>query len=735
MKQILQNLKTGETLLAEVPRPQIKPGQVLIRTRASLISAGTERMLMEFGRAGWVDKARQQPDKVRQVLAKVKTDGLMATMEAVQAKLDQPLPLGYCNAGVVIAVGGDSAALGFSPGDRVVSNGPHAEVACVPKNLCARIPDGVPDADAAFTVLGAIALQGVRLAEPTLGESFVVLGLGLIGLMTVQLLLANGCRVLGIDLEASKCDQARQFGAEVVNLSQAGEPQAAALNFSRGRGVDGVIITAATKSSTPVHQAAEMCRKRGRIILSGVTGLELRRDDFYKKELSFQVSCSYGPGRYDPEYEDKGHDYPLGFVRWTEQRNLEAVLDLMAAGKLITAPLISHRYPMAEATQAYDMMAGGREPYIGILLEYGEAGKEPAWESALSLLAGEDAEALPVSTIALGDSRPEGRSPEPATVGLIGAGNFTGQVILPALQKTNARLKTIASATGVSAAHLGKKFGFLEASTDTHKIITDPEIDTIFITTRHHTHGRLALAALQAGKNVFVEKPLCLEPEELDRIEETMAEMAAAAGTAGRSGPILMVGFNRRFAPHIQRIKTLLAGGGEPVAMVMTVNAGMIPPDHWTQDPEVGGGRVIGEACHFVDLLRYLADSPIVDVAATYMGQDGPQDTLSLTLSFANGSVGTVHYFANGNKTYPKERLEVFGGGKVLQLDNFRSLMGWGWPRFRKMQLWRQNKGHGAEIAAFIEAVRTGGPPPIPLAEIAEVTRATFTIASTGESR
>ena len=372
MKQILQDLKTGETVMAEVPCPRGKSGHLLIQTTASLISAGTERMLLEFGKAGWVEKARQQPDKVRQVLDKIKTDGLMPTIEAVKAKMDQPLPLGYCNVGIVQDAGGRPEIMGFRAGDRVVSNGPHAEVVCVPKNLCARIPANVSDDEAAFTVLGAIGLQGVRLARPSLGEGFAVIGLGLIGLLTVQILRANGCRVLGIDLDSSKCALARQFGAETVDISQGENPLPSAISFSRGRGVDGVLITTATKSNEPVHQAAEMCRRGGRIILVGVTGLELRRDDFYKKELSFQVSCSYGPGRYDPEYEDKGHDYPLGFVRWTEQRNFEAVLDLLAEGKLAVNQLISHHFKIEKAAAAYELISRGKEPYLGIILTYGE---------------------------------------------------------------------------------------------------------------------------------------------------------------------------------------------------------------------------------------------------------------------------------------------------------------------------------------------------------------------------
>jgi predicted dehydrogenase/threonine dehydrogenase-like Zn-dependent dehydrogenase len=734
MKQILQDLKTGRIELTEVPCPLMKPGYLLIRSTASLISAGTERMLVEFGKAGWVEKARQQPEKVKQVIDKIKTDGLMPTIEAVSAKLDQPLPLGYCNVGIVKEVSGNSENLGFRPGDRVVSNGPHAEMVCVPKNLCARIPDQVSDEEAAFTVLGAIGLQGVRLAQPTIGECFVVQGLGLIGLLTVQILLANGCQVLGVDLDPGKCSLARQFGAETVDLSAGEDLLGVAQNFSRGRGVDGVLITAATKSNELIHQAAEICRQRGRIVLVGVTGLELRRDDFYKKELSFQVSCSYGPGRYDPKYEEKGQDYPFGFVRWTEQRNLEAVLNLLAAGKLKVKPLITHRFPIQEAIKAYEVMASGKEPYIAMLLTYDTASEMPSASSEIGtvpITAGKKVFLKGAEDLALKETAAPVMPGSRPTVGLIGAGAFTGKVILPALRKTGARLKSIASSGGVSGTHLGKKFGFEESVTDPELIFSDPDIDAVIITTPHHTHARLVLAALAAKKHVFVEKPLCLTAEELQQIQAAMAAAGAeASGQIQATGPpILMVGFNRRFAPQVQKIKELLAGTREPLALVMIVNAGMIPADHWTQDPAIGGGRIIGEVCHFVDLLRYVTGAPITAVNSGLLRKDGPRDTLSVTFNFADGSLGTIHYFANGNKAFPKERLEIFGNGRVLQLDNFRRLRGFGWPGFKKMNLWRQDKGHAAEIEAFIAAVRNAGPSPIPFEETEEITRTTLDIA------
>lgn len=711
MKQILQNLQNGKTQLVEVPCPAIKAGKLLIQTSVSLVSAGTERMLVDFGKAGYLEKARQHPEKLKQVLDKIRTDGLMPTIEAVRSKLEQPISLGYCNVGRIVDAGFKLEASGFSRGDRVVSNGPHAEFVCVPKNLAAKVPDTVSDEGAVFTVVGAIGLQGVRLVQPTLGERFVVIGLGLIGLLTVQILLANGCRVLGIDLDKAKCELAKKFGAETVNIHKRENPIDVSEAFSVGSGVDGVIITASTKSSDPVHQAAQMCRKRGRIVLVGVTGLELNRADFYEKELSFQVSCSYGPGRYDSEYEEKGHDYPIGFVRWTEQRNFEAVLGLMAAGKIDVKPLITHRFRFEVADKAYDLIAEGREPYVGILLEYDSQSAEKE-----------------EGTVRLKDSLTEisDLKPETPVIGLIGAGNFTGQILLPAIQRTGARLKTIVSSGGVSGTHLGKKFGFEESKTRVERIFEDEEIDTVFVTTRHNTHARFVITALKGDKNVFVEKPLCLTLNELDEIKDYYS---LEFRNQNSQLPLLMVGFNRRFAPHVIKMKELLDRVKEPKSMVMMVNAGMIPRDHWTQDTEVGGGRIIGEACHFIDLLRFLAGAKIVKYDKGVM-KSLTGDTLSINISFADGSIGSIHYFANGNKAFPKESLKVFCGGKVLQLNNFKVLYGFGWKGFKKMKLWRQDKGHWNEIRSFMDAVSNGYPSPIPFEEIIEVTKTSLDLGS-----
>jgi len=696
MKQILQNMGSGETLLADVPAPRARPGSLLIQTQASLVSVGTEKMLVDFGKANMIDKARQQPEKVKQVLQKIKTDGLAPTLQAVRSKLDQPLVLGYSNAGVVIEVG--EGVDGFSVGDRVVSNGPHAEIVCVAQNLCAKVPDGVSFDHASFAVVASIGLQGIRLIEPTLGERFVVTGLGLIGLLCVQILRANGCQVLGIDFDSSKCALARQFGAETVDLSNGEDPIVAAERFSHGHGVDGVLITASTKSNEPVHQAAEMCRKRGRIVLVGVVGLDLQRGDFYEKELSFQVSCSYGPGRYDSDYEDQGRDYPFGFVRWTEQRNFDAVLGLIQSRLIDVGALIANRYPIENALEAYQQLSSGGS--LGILLEYPKVESTELSPERLVPLAPKPSGSAKASTV---------------VVGLLGSGNFTGQVLLPALAKTDARLKTIISGSGVTGTHHGKKNGVEQSGTDSQDVFNDPEVNLVIITTRHNSHARQVLQALEAGKNVFVEKPLCLNISELEQIEEV----------AQRSGKLLMVGFNRRFSPHAVKMKQLLEGVDAPKSIVFTVNAGALPSDHWTQDLQVGGGRILGEACHFIDFCRFLTGKRVVAFSIDYMGgQSGAMgDVASIHLRYEDGSIATVHYYANGAKSFPKERVEVFCAGRILQLDNFRSLSGHGWSGFKKFKTRAQAKGHQEEMQVLVDALSTGKPAPISLSETLETMR------------
>lgn len=653
-------------------------------------------MLVEFSKANLLQKARQQPDKVKQVLDKVRADGLLPTMDAVFRKLDEPLPLGYCNAGVVLEVG--AGVHDIQPGDRVASNGAHAELVCVPRNLCAKIPQGVGDEQAAFTVLSSIALQGLRLAEPTLGERFVVFGMGLLGLLTVQLLQANGCDCLAVDLNSERLTLAEQLGAKTVDLAAGADPIAAAQSWSEGKGVDGALITASAKTDEIMHQAAQACRKHGRIILVGVVGLNLRRSDFFEKELTFRVSCSYGPGRYDESYEQKGQDYPYGFVRWTEQRNFEAVLQAMQARRLQVEPLITHQFKLSEATEAYEKVQNDPKA-LGILLRYPEqVTRTPRVEVAKRLI-------------------PPLR--QQLSVGVIGAGGFAKGVLLPGLAKTRAKLGSIADLNPVAARHAAQKFKAQKAITDYQELLNDNTIRAVFVVVGHHLHARFVQEVLEAGKHVFVEKPLAMNPEELAAV----VEVARARPTQA-----IMVGFNRRFSPHTQEIEKWLAGRSEPLCLNMTVNAGAIPPDHWVQDPERGGGRIIGEACHFIDLMVHLTNSHVEAVSALMMGPGVAtrEDKMAITLRFADGSIGTINYFSNGAKSYPKERLEIFSDGRVIHMDNFRQTTGHGFKASKKFSTIRQDKGHNAELAAFVESLIEGGEVPIPFDQLVNVTEASF---------
>lgn len=700
MKQVLQHLRSGQIELADVPCPTVRPGHLLIQTTATLISAGTERMLVEFGQAGLIAKARSQPEKVKQVLQKIKTDGLFPTLEAVFAKLDEPLPLGYCNVGRVVEVG--RGVEGFNVGDRVASNGQHAEMVCVPATLAARVPDGVDDESASFTVLGSIALHGIRLLEPTLGEKFVVVGLGLLGQVAVQLLRASGCDVLGIDVNRARCELAEKFGAKSACVADGADPVQAALAFSRGVGADGVLITASAKSDEIMHQAAASCRKRGRIVLVGVVPLNLMRSDFYEKEITFQVSCSYGPGRYDPVYEGQGRDYPRGYVRWTVARNFEAMLEAMAEKRIDVKPMVTKVMPQADAAAAYDAIVNDGS-ILGLVMTYPQ--QQPPTGRIITLPATKD-----------GKSKPLGGKP---TVGVIGAGNFTKLVLLPAIQAAGAPIKAVASAGGVTGFHAARKFSADEASSDHRQLLESPDVSAVFITTRHSAHAGMVVEALQAGKHVFVEKPLAIDEEGLEKVRQAKA---AAPDLQ------LMVGFNRRFAPHAVKARQLLAGRSQPIAISLMVNAGHIPPDNWNHDPETGGGRIIGEGCHFIDLAMSLVGQPITSVSATMFGpQSGGtrEDKMSINLGFADGSIATVHYWANGPKSFPKERVEIFSENRVLTIDNWRRLVAWDWKNAPSMRM-TQDKGHKAEIAAFIDRVATGGEALIPFDEIERVTMATF---------
>lgn len=690
MKQIIQSFKTGETLLEDIPAPLVRRGTVLIQTTHSLVSLGTERMLVEFGKSNLISKARQQPDKVKQVLDKIKTDGLMPTMEAVFNKLGEPLPLGYCNVGKVIAVG--EGVNDFKIGDRVASNGQHAEFVCVPQNLVAHIPGNVSDEEAAFTVIGSIGLQGIRLLNPTLGETVVVVGLGLIGLLTAQLLLANGCRVIGSDIDESKLAMAKAWGVIPFNPLK-GDVVKFVEEQTRGVGADGVIITASAKNNDIISQAARMSRKRGRIILVGVVGLDLSRAEFYEKELSFQVSCSYGPGRYDENYEQKGTDYPLPFVRWTEKRNFEAVLQAISSGHLKVKEMITEVVALGDYQKIYGSIGNSRA--IASLLKYET--KENSTPSRNVVLRETDF------------------STSKGVIGIIGAGNFTKMTMLPALKGSGASFKYVASNGGVSGTALAQKYGIANSTTDYKEMLNDSEVDLVLITTRHNLHASMVIESLQAGKNVFVEKPLALNHEELDRIIEAQQN----------SGKTLTVGFNRRFSPHIEKIKQLV--GDSPMNVIATMNAGFIPSNVWVHDMKTGGGRIIGEACHYIDLITYLTGSKVKAVCMNAMGVNPEENTdnASILLKYDNGSSGVINYFANGSKAYSKEKVEVFSQERTLIMDNFRKTEGFGTKGFSKLKT-SLDKGHKNQFNRLIERVQHGGGPLITLDEIINTTQASF---------
>ncbi len=700
MRQLIQDLKNGQTILEEVPVPDMKRGEILIQTNRSLVSLGTERMLVEFGKANLIQKARQQPDKVKQVLDKVKTDGLRPTLNAVFNKLGQPLPLGYCNVGKVIAVGKDVSE--FKVGDRVASNGPHAEYVTVPQNLAAKIPDNATDDEAAFTVIGAIGLQGIRLANPTLGETFVVIGLGLIGLMTAQLLKAHGCRVIGFDYDETKVTLAKTLGIEAVNPSEGTDQVKYVLSATNSIGADAVIITASSKSNEIISQSAKMSRKRGRIVLVGVVGLEISRSDFYEKELTFQVSCSYGPGRYDEVYEKKGQDYPLAFVRWTEKRNFEAVLQAIALKQINVNPLITERVPLDQYEKIYGDMSNSR--------------------SIASILVYEVKEEGPSRSIKIDDrSFASGKG----VIGIIGAGNFTSAMILPSLKKAKAGIKYIASSGGLSGTVLAKKYGISNSTTDYEVILKDPEVDLVLVTTRHNSHASMVKGVLNSGKHVFVEKPLALNREELSDLLEVYRS----------SEKTINVGFNRRFAPLAVKMKKLL-GENAPMNIIATMNAGHIPADSWVHDIEVGGGRIIGEACHFIDLCTYLNGSLVKSVCMNSLGPNAEENTdnVSILLQYENGSNAVINYFSNGSKSYSKERIEVYSQERTLVLDNWRKLIGYGFKGFTNSSS-SQDKGHHQQFQLLVDAVRSGGDPIIPVEELVNTTLASFAAIESFKSR
>lgn len=716
MRQILQSFKTGEMWLAEVPAPLCRAKGAVVKTAASFVSAGTERMLAEFAKKGLVGKALQMPDQVKKVLRKMKTEGIFATLEKVRAKLDQPIPLGYSSAGVVVEAG---HACGFAVGDRVACGGAgfanHAEYDFVPRNLLVKVPDGVSFADASCATVGSIALQGVRQCEIRLGETVAVVGLGLMGILAVQMLKASGCRVVGFDPNAARCKLAEDLGCDrAVSDNLLGE----ALAFSDGHGVDAVLITAATHSDEPVTAAAEICRQKGRVVATGLVGMNLPRDAYYKKEIDFRLSCSYGPGRYDPVYEEQGIDYPFGYVRWTEQRNMAAFLQLVAAGQVTPSKLVTHRFPFDDALNAYQLLLGMRkEPYLGIVLEYGGIGKTFAIADATNA-------SFPKRRVDFTPRIARSASPvETVGVSFLGCGNFAKAVLLPTLKKTaGVRLRGICTASGMSCGETGRKEGFAFAATDQDEVLKDAETNLVMVTTRHDLHAGQIAAAVVSGKYVFSEKPLAISEAQLDGLCD-----AVGAGDRAR----VMIGFNRRFSPHARLIRDYFAKRTLPLVMHYRVNAGRIPKDVWIQDPSVGGGRMVGEGCHFIDFMSFVCGAPVVRVQAlciqTSNAVETPEDSVCVNVRFADGSVGTLEYVAFGDTALPKERCEIHGEGSTAVMDNFCTTVCSGRLGARKLK-GRQQKGFAEELAATVAAVRTGASMPIAWGEIENVTRATFAI-------
>jgi predicted dehydrogenase/threonine dehydrogenase-like Zn-dependent dehydrogenase len=695
MKQIIQDLKKGNTILEDVPAPLIRKGHVLIRTHRSLVSLGTEKMLVEFGKSNLLNKARQQPDKVKQVLDKIKSDGLLPTLEAVFNKLDEPLPLGYCNAGEVIGVAQDVTE--FKIGDRVVSNGHHAEVVCIPKNLVAKIPENVTYEEAVFTVVASIGLQGIRLVEPTLGETVVVIGLGLIGLLTAELLVANGCRVIGFDFDDNKVSIAKSKGILAFNSSKS-DPVSTVMGLTSDIGTDAVIITASTKSNDVISQSARMSRKKGRIVLVGVIGLDIQRADFYKKELSFQVSCSYGAGRYDDDYELKGIDYPLPYVRWTQKRNFETILSALESKKLQVQELITERVPLENYLDVYNNLGSGS---IASILDYSNVKQQAQTNSDTVKLP--LVKATPVGAL---------------SAGVIGAGNYTKMTVLPNLKKVGLICKYISSAGGLTARSLSKKYNIENSTTDYKNILSDQSVNLTLILTRHDLHASMIIESLQAGKHVFVEKPLALNKAELSSIQEAYMDAKKAV--------TINVGYNRRFSPHILKAKQLL-GESHPINIIATMNAGYIPADFWVNDMNIGGGRIVGEACHLIDLMISITQSKVISVSMSALGNN-PElntDNAILTLKFENGSQGVINYFSNGHKSYSKERVEIYSRGRTLIIDNFKRTTGFGFKGFSSLKT-TLDKGHRKQFELLKNNLETSGEALIPFDELINGAEASF---------
>lgn len=702
MKELIQNIKSGKIDLIEIPSPNVQDKEILINSSCSLISSGTERMLTKFSEANYLSKALQNPEKVKQVLDKARTDGIISSIEAVNSRLNEPMSLGYSNVGVISKLGEN--VKGFKIGERVISASKHSEQVISSPNLIAKVPDNVSDNEAAFCVVSSIALQGVRLARPEIGEKFVVIGAGLIGLIAVQILIGNGCKVLAIDYDQDKLKLAKKYGAEIFAYSGENNPRDKVKKFTNGVGADGVLITASSKSNDPINLSSEFCRTRGRIIQVGVTGLNIERDQFFKKELEFRVSSSFGPGRNDVSYEEGLQDYPIGFVRWTMKRNFEAALDLISSKIINVSGLISSEYQFKDAVKAYEELKKNQNS-LGILFNYSN---------------NENKEVL--SNLELSKNK---FYPNKPIVGFIGAGNYASRILIPEFSKNKANLHTVVTSSGRNSVIQGKKFGFKNAATNSEKMLSNPDINTIAIASRHDSHCEFVIKALEQKKNIYVEKPLCISISELERIRDAYKKSQLSSNP-----PKLCVGFNRRFSPHIKKAKELLTSRVEPISMIMTFNAGYVDPDHWIQDDEKGGKRIIGEACHYIDLMRYFAESKLVSINAISLknsySSDWGNDKATISISYEDGSIGTIHYFANGSSLFPKERIEIFGEGKTIQIENFKKMKGFGFKKFTKLNLFAQNKGHENCVKSFLKSIEKGEQSPISIEEIFETTEASI---------
>jgi predicted dehydrogenase/threonine dehydrogenase-like Zn-dependent dehydrogenase len=730
MKQVFQDARNAEITVEEVPAPQLLAGCVLVRTAASLVSAGTDRASSEFAGKNLLQKARMRPDLVRDVLSKISRDGLLATVSTVRRRLDQPSALGYSSSGTVVAVG--EGVIDINPGDRVACAGAghavHAEFACIPRLLVARIPsDNVSFDEAAFTTLGAVALHGVRNAGAVLGDVVAVIGLGLLGQLTVHILKAAGCCVLGMDISAERAQLALRLGADAVTTSSSGF-QDLCQQHSGGHGADAVLITAQSSSNDPIELAGAVARNRAAVVAVGTVAMDIPRRFFYEKELDFRVSRSYGPGRYDSAYEQKGIDYPIGYVRWTETRNMEAFLKLLADRKLDLHPLVTHRFLITRAHSAYELITGRtHEPFLGVLISYPQ-----------------NEDGNPTRQVRLTASASPAASRKSMKIGLLGAGTFATNTLLPALKRVRGvEMIVICAANGSHARHAAKKFGFRSCTTDAQDILNNLEVNTVAIATRHNLHAEQVIAALKSAKHVFCEKPLCLNEAELREIiaaHDALSHDALSnddrsyhdrAHNHSSRRQLIMVGFNRRFAPMALRLKKFLQEVKEPLALHYRVNAGFLPADHWLNDPQQGGGRILGEVCHFVDFLSFLTGAPPVEVEARSLPNPGRycNDNVLCSLRFADGSQGTISYLANGDKSYSKERIEVFGGGSVAVLQDFRRLeLVRGGKKRVFRSLLRQDKGHRGEWEAFVKAIQAGAESPIPFREIVSTMLATFAL-------